>query len=219
MVDHVVEEHAAVGLIAGGGAHEGAFAGEGEGLVPGGVGEGFEGVDEADDEGVVLGEELVAGGHAEDLAGVFGGLHVDAGTGEHEVGEAGEFRGVAGEAGEGHGFGVGGEVVVAVWNGSEDLAGPSSASSSGRSRVERVIWLLFRGKCKCVLTPDGRCFARCLTLRVLEACCVVAAVYEGYFAGDAGGQWGTEEGSGVAYFKGVYVALERASGFYCVEDL
>jgi hypothetical protein len=121
VMDHVVEEHVAVGFVTRGYTDQGALPGEGEGFVPGGVREGLEGVGEAGYEGVVLGEEFVAGGHAQDLAGVFGGAHVDAGTGEEEVGKAGELGGVSGEAGEGHGPGVGGEVVVAVGDGGEDF--------------------------------------------------------------------------------------------------
>ena len=52
----------------------------------------------------------------------------------------------------------------------------------------------------------------------LEAGDVVAAVYEGYFAGDGGGEGGAEEDGGVAYLELVYVAVEWSALFYGGED-
>ena len=130
VVDHVVEEHTAVGLVAGRCAYDCAFAGQGEGLVPGGVWVGFGGVDEAADEGVVLGEELVAVVDMRRILRGSSGICMSMpGESEHEVGEAGELGGVAGEAGEGHGLRVGREVVLAVRDGGEDIVGSWRSSA------------------------------------------------------------------------------------------
>jgi len=123
MVDEVVEEHAADGLVAGAVVDGLISLRELPGLVHGAVGGLFE---ERVGFGAVLveaGEELGAGLHDERLAVGFGG--VEPGGAEHEGEEGRKLRDVRGQLRHGHGLLVGLEVVhlQVLGNAFEDGAG------------------------------------------------------------------------------------------------
>ena len=118
----MVEKHAAVGLVTRTRDDDVALTLEGESLIEGGIRGGLQCFEQTGDQRIVVGEQSVFGGHAKDLAGIVGSAHVDLGAGDKEVGEAGELCGVASQAGEGHGPGMGGEVVVAVGDVGQDAA-------------------------------------------------------------------------------------------------